>query len=240
MKLLGIDLETTSVDVATCHITEIGMVLWDTEHQQSLFQFGGLVRLSRDVEIPEQAQKITGISNEMVHENGLTWDLWERQILFLMNQAEGFVAHNAQFDRTILERYLQMETDALWVDTMTDLPYPEHIVTRKLDYLCYEHGFANPFSHRALTDVLSMFKVMSMYPLDEILVLAKSPMIWLRADVSIDDRQKAKDRRYIWDPLNKYWVKSIKQLFAAQEIDEAPFGVRVLEDYEYKQSHPRR
>lgn len=240
MNILGIDLETTSLDVQSCYIVEIGMVLWDTGNHQPLFQAGGLVEIPNFESLPEVTTKITGISSDMMQE-AIPWTSWERQLKFLAERASYFVAHNHEFDRPILERHFDPSDRSLfersWIDTMTDLPYPPEIKTRKLDYLCFEHGFFNPFPHRALTDVLSMLKILSFYPLEKVLQLADSPNVWLRADVSIDNRHKAKQRNFIWDPLNKYWVKQTKLILSQKEIQEADFGIEILQGYSYKQQY---
>lgn len=245
MIVLGIDLETTSLEIETCAITEVGLVLYDTEVREPLQQFGGLVRLPFPTEIDPTAKEATGITENMVERFGMDWSSWERLISFLIveMQVRALVAHNHKFDKPILIRHCE-EVElaealerALWIDTMTDIPYPSKVQTRKLEYLCFEHGFFNPFPHRALTDVLSMFKVMSMYDFSEILKLAESPTVWVRALVSYDDRGKAKSQGYRWDSENKFWVKQTKGILLEKVEEEANFITRILPDYVFGEEY---
>lgn len=60
------DLETTGIDHKTCHIVEIGAVL--VENGQIVQTYKWI--LDNEVEIPEEAAAIHGITNEMVAEEG--------------------------------------------------------------------------------------------------------------------------------------------------------------------------
>ena len=52
----------------------------------------------------------------------------------------------------------------------------EKIKTRSLPYLAADHGFLNPFPHRALFDVMTMIQIAGMYDINEILKYADSPI----------------------------------------------------------------
>lgn len=99
-----------------------------------------------------------------------------------------------------------------WIDPQYDIPFPDKIKTRKLDYLCFEHGFKNPFKHRALFDVLAMFEIMSQYDIDTIVKRSQSPKITISAVVSYDDRLMAKNAGFWWDGNIRYWIKEIKEM----------------------------
>ena len=86
-----------------------------------------------------------------------------------------------------------------WIDTCTDVPYPPSVGSRTLRYLAADHLFINPFPHRAIFDVMTMLTVLSHYNVEEIAVLAKSPVIHVQAKVGYDEREKAKARGYMWE-----------------------------------------
>ena len=161
-----------------------------------------------------------------------------------LGAADYLMAHYTEFDRTILERFVSWDGyigekpfTSKWIDTMTDIPYPESIKTRALPYLAAEHGFLNPFPHRALFDVMTMIKIASMYDFDEILKYADSPNLWVRATVSFDDKQLAKDRHFKWDPTNKLWVKQVKEMNIEYEEEQANFPIDLLPGYVYKEQY---
>jgi DNA polymerase III subunit epsilon len=121
------------------------------------------------------------------------------------------------------------------IDTLTDIPFASEPDSRKLKYLAGDHGFLNPFAHRAVFDVLTMLKVLSHYPIDKVLEYAKAPMITIRAVVDFNNKDKAKARRFSWEKIGdktypKMWVKRIKEFQLEEEKKAmAPFQVGVLE-----------
>ena len=243
MIVAGIDFETTSVDPHTCHPTEFALVLWEAETNKIIEPMSFLIDVPATIDIDNE--HITGISKRLVTTYGYRWEETQVYILQRLVFADYLMAHNVEFDRTILKRMVNWDNyygekpfdDSHWIDTMTDISYPEKIKTRSLPYLAAEHGFLNPFPHRALFDVMTMIQIASMYDFDEILKYANSPNIWIRATVSFDDKQLAKDRYFKWDPTNKFWVKKVKELNIDYEEEKADFPIDLLPGYVYKEQY---
>jgi hypothetical protein len=104
----------------------------------------------------------------------------------------------------------------------------------RLMHLAASHGFLNPFSHRALFDVMTMLKIMSEYSFEEVLLQSKVPFVIARALVDYDNRQLAKDARFNWEKIGeetfpKQWVKQVREnkLAAEQAAAEAK-GFKVV------------
>jgi DNA polymerase III subunit epsilon len=214
MKILGIDLETTGLDFTTDRITEIGAVLWDTSTGTPLRLFNTLVRHTDAPPITPEIERLTGITQEMIDTYGVPIAACLPKLFVMMSEADAIVAHNGTgFDRPMLaaqiERLGKIAPERPWIDTATDVPYPPHITTRKLVHLAAEHGFLNPFAHRAQFDVLTMLRILQHYDIHEVLDTARQPSITLIAQVSYDDREKAKSRGYRWHD-SKTWRKTIK------------------------------
>ena len=243
MIVAGIDFETTSVDPHTCHPTEFALVLWEAETNKIVEPMSFLLDVPATIDIDNE--HITGISKRLVNTYGYRWGETQVYILQRLVFADYLMAHNVEFDRTILKRMVTWDSyygekpfdDSHWIDTMTDIPYPEKIKTRSLPYLAAEHGFLNPFPHRALFDVMTMIQIAGMYDFDEILKYADSPNVWLRATVSFDDKQLAKDRYFMWDPINKFWVKRAKEINIDHEEEQADFPIDLLPGYVYKEQY---
>ena len=233
MIVAGIDFETTSVDPHTCHPTEIAIILWDSENKKIIETISSLIDVPPEIDITNE--HITGIDKMLIDLHCISWKDAQELISYRIHTADYMMAHNTPFDRTILERLV--ECNKPWIDTMTDIPYPESIKTRSLPYLATEHGFLNPFPHRALFDVMTMIQIASIYDFDEILKYANSPNIWMRATVSFDDKQLAKDRYFKWDPTNKFWVKQVKELNIDYEEERADFPIDLLPGYVYKEQY---
>jgi DNA polymerase-3 subunit epsilon len=142
--------------------------------------------------------------------------------------AEAIVAHNGnRFDKLFWEAAVRRgdapAIDVLWIDTCTDLELPDGIRSRHLKYLAAEHGFLNPFSHRAVFDVLTMMTIFSQYPVETTMRLAAEPTVNLQALVSYDARAKASVRGYAWKPETKQWIKSLKLSRVEREQTECGF-----------------
>ena len=234
MNWLGIDVETTGLDFEKDRIIELAAVLWDCERRTPLQIVSEFVVVADRPGISEEITKLTGITEYDVTSKGIFFkDVWTKVQNLLVDQADFIVAHNAPFDSGMihaqLKRYDMPKPNRPWIDTMTDVPFPSGVTTRALPYLAAEHGFINPFPHRALFDVLTMLKVMSFYNANEITTLAKSPNVTVQAVVSFDEREKAKARNYRWNPEKKVWTKTMKDFQVPQEIAEAGFRCVIRE-----------
>lgn len=215
MKLLGLDFETTGLDPEKDNVIEVGAVIWDTEIHQPLVIDNFFVNWG--VPITEEVTKLNGVHDSYVEEYGLYQGAALDRLLRLMARVEAIVAHNGEvFDKPFYKDWYKRlcpglePREQLWIDTKNDLDYPEDLTTRKLTYLAAEHGFLNPFAHRAVFDVLTMMILLDKYNLESVLYSANQPTIMIQALVSFDDRQLAKDASFYWDPKKKMWLRSMK------------------------------
>lgn len=226
MRILGIDFETTGLLPNEDRIIEVGAVLWDWETGSALSLLSSFVHPERP--IPAEITKITGITDEFVSDYGRPENHVLTDLEYLMGRADYAMAHNGTvFDKLFhdaaVKRHGLDVDEKLWLDTKTDIKFPEQITTRNLRHLASEHEFVNPFSHRAVFDVLTMLKVAGHYSLDEIIGRAKEPTFFVQAVVSFDDKEKAKVRGYYWCGPKKIWWRTFKQSDYAIEKDACGF-----------------
>lgn len=224
--ILGIDLETTGLDTATVDVIEVGAVLWDEVKRVPITMYNALIA---NRTVPEEITKITGITQEQIDVFGLDLGLVSEDLVVLLKQAKWIVAHNGKgFDRLIWERVFNALAKKPWIDTSVDVPYPAQIQTRKLTHLAAEHGFVNPFPHRAATDVLTMLTVLSRYDFATVEKYAAAPDVEVVARVSFDEKEKAKARGYRWNAEFRRWSKIVKDFQLEAEKAEAGFQVTIL------------
>lgn len=151
-----VDVETTGLDRELAEIIELGVVPFhfDPDRAQLLsvgldMTYGGFEEPKG--EIPPDITKITGITAEDVIGKRLD----ESVIELLVSQAVLVVAHNAEFDRPILERRLPAFKDKHWACSQREVDWPSYgAVGAKLGNIlstvCGEFYDA----HRAVDDCL--------------------------------------------------------------------------------------
>jgi DNA polymerase-3 subunit epsilon len=240
--ILGGDFETSGLSPEKNAITEVGMVLWDTDLRSPIRVIGYLVDPWAGCEWDPITVAINGITPELCSKFGYPDERALKQFLLWYQMSDYACFHNGtRFDRPFFNAWCARygydpDLKKVWIDTNTDIELGEleHKMSRKLTYMAADHQFLNPFPHRAVFDVMTMLKVLEDYDLDRVIYLAKQPSIAIQAMVSYDDRELAKARGYRWceDPRNpngkKIWMQTIKECFLEKEIAEAGFPVTLV------------
>lgn len=211
MIALGIDIETTGLDPQNDEITEVGLALFDMTDKKLLMSQSFLVQGVKSV--PPEIVELTGITTLMREKAGFKKAAVKDSVTALLGVADYLCAHNAEFEKSFLGDF-----GMKWIDTACDLPIPKRITTRKLEHLACEHKIYVKDAHRALPDVLTMLELLGRYPEVEVLELANSPTLQVRALTGYEQRELAKARGYRWDGERKYWVKPVKGVHLDQEM----------------------
>lgn len=110
-----------------------------------------------------------------------------------------------------------------------------------LSALEYSHGFINPFPHRAVTDVLSMLKIVSQYPTDRMIELAKSPTIKVIAKLQAPNwsnkkevnefnkiKNKVSQSKFKWEPSQKIWFRNYPKILIDENKVNLDFEWEIL------------
>ena len=210
------------------------MVLWDTNRNFPVFMYSSLVKPDNDesIVLSKEIEEITGIKTDFLRKYAVDDGSAALQVLDnLMRSSSAVVAHNGRsFDLPIIKnemRRMGIEPPTTpIVDTKTDIRYPSKIKSRSLTHLAAEHGFLNPFPHRALSDVLTMLNVLSFYDFDEVFRRSKSPDVTLLAKVSFAQKHLAKEAGFHWNSDSRRWTLDAKQC-DLEELD-FPFDAVVL------------
>lgn len=240
MLILGIDLEGVNqnllengVNLQVDRVIEIGAALWDWDAGQPVSMISEIVNEPDRLKISSELEDLTGISETICTKWGLEGKHIEatlRNLAAMMNRADYCMAHNGtNYDEPMLEamfKRFNLEMPAtVWIDTMVDIEFPFKIKGRSMALLEHAHGFINPFPHRAITDVLAMFKIVSHYDINRMTKLAESPIVKIIAKLNapnwrnaneVDAFNKIKNKvakaRFKWNPSKKIWYKEIHQV----------------------------
>lgn len=236
MKILGIDFETTGLDSDRDRVIEIGAVLWETDRKCPLQVMNCLIKHTpnENVALSKEIRDLTHIHPSDIETCGIAPTQAFESLLKLIEPVEYIVAHNGTlFDSLFFTAELKRLNLAdkfkkPWIDTRTDVPYPANTVKRGQEAIEELHGIKNPFPHRAVFDALGMLQILSHYNMEDIIALSKIPMVVVKAMVSFDEKEKAKERGYYWEPKTKSWLKAIKENTLAAEISQSDFQILVI------------
>ena len=237
MKLLGIDVETSGLEPKADRIIEIGAVIYDWDTKMPMQILSELIDPAMETpewQLPKEITEITGITLHAIDQYGGFEQDVLRKLDLMIVKADFLVAHNGNaFDKLFVEeayrRHQMILLERPWLDTITDIRFPDSIKTRNLHHLGADHMVLNPFRHRAVFDVLTMFKVMEHYDLDAIIARAAEPMVYVQALVDFANNQKAKDFSFRWNPDSKRWWKALKTSDYEAEKSQWKFTSRLLD-----------
>jgi len=133
---------------------------------------------------------------------------------------EMVIAHNAGFDRKMVERRFPRAVDCRWACSFKGIDWQaEGIASVKLDYLAYRFGFFFE-GHRAVNDaeatlhLLSMTLPVSQQPaMQALLASARKPVVRLLASFDYNKQvvPTLKARSYVWFPDKKLWHKLVPE-----------------------------
>ncbi len=212
-----VDTETTGLEVKA-DIIEFGGILFEYG-----MQTGCVYRVLESIScfeepsapIPAAVTAVNGITDEMVA--GKTLD--DDAINAAVKRCNFVIAHNARFDRPLLERRLPIFAKRPWGCSNRDIDWAAADITgTKLDYILFKLGFFVEGAHRALNDCQILLHALVQSRgertfLAELLEVARRPTydIWTRGD-TFDVKDSLKGRGYEWidDPRGRAWVGHVE------------------------------
>ena len=274
MKLLALDLEMgnpfedengSSTAPEKSWVTEVGLVLYDTELKQPVDLYSAIVNEGKGVSA--EAAEYTCITSELVSKYGKDPKLVAETVLLYLKDCDYVVAQNGEradkpwlkefFKRHLSANWHENFTPPHWLDTMTDVEYPNNCKSKNLTYLGGFHKVFNPFAHRAVTDSLVTIEILMKYDLERVITVSKSPKVMLLARSAADKETdyhkrspyfKAGTKQYEemekwkkivkkagfrWDgdaevTGQKVWYKETRQLFIDEGKEAFNFEVEKL------------
>lgn len=223
MRLAIIDLETNFAEPDKAEILEIACCVYSMTLRTIETVFSTLV--SGATENP--AQWVNGIPAEALP-TARTLDRAMQAVGHFVADVDVLAAHNGDhFERPVLERHgCPWVASKPWLDTMF-CEWPRQVSSRALIAIAHTHGVQIGSLHRAAHDVLLMADLFSRcaelgHDVDAMLARAMRPKKLFVADVSYDDREKAKAAGFQWEGATKRWLRKM----APEDIGNLGFTVR--------------
>lgn len=218
---LIVDVETTGLDTSSDRIIELGLVAFEFDAAGIVYGVDPKREWFEDpgVPIPPEATEITGITDDMVRGQRID----EATVQAEIARAHIVIAHNASFDRRMLERRFPEFANRHWGCSLNDVPWASFGCRgAKLDYLLFQLCSEFHLGHRAGDDCLATLHVLATprsgdaTPLTRLLERARRTTVRLSAVGSpIDSKDLLKARGYKWFSGNttrpKTWFKDLNE-----------------------------
>lgn len=219
-----IDTETTGTDVAADAVIELAVVVFEYDVRDGTVLrivdvYDGLEDPGR--EIPPESTAVHGITDAMVAGQQLD----AARVTAMLEGVQWVIAHNASFDRPLLERRMPLFEKLRWGCSLADVAWEaEGYSGAKLQYLAIQLGFFFE-GHRSEIDCRALLEVLSR-PLPKsggsglarLLASAGESRLRLWATNSpFETKDLLKARRYRWEPAKRCWHIVVSGRDAAME-----------------------
>lgn len=221
-----LDLETTGLDPKSDKIIEIGILKVALDQEETPRYVSSYSQLQDPkVTLSETIIKLTGINDDLVRGKNINWEEVYRDI----EESSFVIAHNMPFDRSfLLEMDLFRNLKTHWVCSQRHIDWKKRgFRSTALNYLACDHGFVNPFPHRALFDCATTFRLISPYFSELLHRSYQNEFLLLATGAPFKAKDLLKERAYRWDPVKRVWHKNV---FEADLEEEEAFLLEKIYD----------
>lgn len=212
-----VDCETTSLDVDKCEVIELAIYPFAFDSKGGIGCFFEPLHFYGEPSAPitDDITDITGITNDMV--KGKRIDV--KAVEAALEGTTLIIAHNAKYDRQVLERMSPSFAGTRWGCSMEQVPWREHRISgRRLDYILMSMGLFYD-AHNALSDCTAGLRALQhrlgdRTALSYLLDAARKNTwhVWA-IGAHYDLKEKFKARGYYWnngeDGRPKAWNKDL-------------------------------
>ena len=220
-KLVILDTETTGID-NSAELIELAFCVcsYDVRTRTVLSIDCCFDAFSKpEKPISKEVSELTHITNEMLPNKKLYHDDFKD---YLPEKCL-VVAHNAGFDRRILERtYPYVLADLSWADSMTEIDWRAKGFNGKgLEMLLTQAGFWYD-AHRAINDVLALlWLIISTNTLTELCNNASKVSLEVRLSVSYAEKDQVKALGFRFRGEDKTWSRNFESMTSWQETQKS-------------------
>jgi DNA polymerase-3 subunit epsilon len=220
-----VDTETTGLDEkAEC--VEAGCILFDVLYGVPVRSYASLIQCSHN-----EAAHINRIQPGALADAPAAEMVWG-SVARLCAKAEAFLAHRAEFDRRFVPLSVTASVSGQrpWICTKFDLDWPDAGGNPHLVHIALSLGLGVATAHRALADCDLIARSLARmketgHDLDAFLMRGLRPKSMFIAEVSYDDRDKAKAAGFQWDNVTRQWMRRMAKEDAIALAHSASFRV---------------
>jgi DNA polymerase-3 subunit epsilon len=200
-----LDLETTGLDPAVDSIIEIGIIEFAlTENSPQITNIYGAIEDPQKPLAPEVVA-LTGLTDGVLRDRKIDWQM----VRSILDGASIVVAHNAEFDSKFLMNRKELKGLVLhWGCSVRHIDWDNKgFKSRKLNYLAADHGFVNPFPHRAVFDCATTFKLIAPHISELANNSYQKDFKIIAVNAPFESKDLLKSRGYFWDGAQRVWTR---------------------------------
>ena len=144
----------------------------------------------------------------------------------MLDVSDAVIAHNVQFDKQWFGKGHLPEIKKPWICSMEDISWSSKLnlkASPSVVDLALAHEVPVWSAHRALTDCIYIVEVFkrckefNFIDLEQMLVKALEPKKLVKAEVSYEERNFAKNAGFRWnDPVKGSWTRKLSERAAAK------------------------
>lgn len=220
-SILIIDTETTGLEPKRDWLLEIGLVLYSLENKSIMAQLSYLLNVPDNPS--EHINNIPLGAARQFCNYGFS-EYYDNTAKKMIESADVFVAHNADFDKKWMEILDPIWLTKPWICTLNDVSWPAIPAGGlSLVNLALHYGMAVFDNHRALPDCNLLAGIFKREPnTKELLTRALEPKKLYFAPCIYDNfklRDEIKSHGFKWNPESKQWQKKLTM----EEFKKVPF-----------------
>jgi DNA polymerase-3 subunit epsilon len=216
-KVCIIDTETTGLDTERCEIIELGYQILSFDSHGQFYEVlcaKNFLNEPKGVITPEVTQ-VTGLTIDDVKGHQIPWD----EVVADMQEVQLIVAHNAGFDRPVVERYNDVFIDKVWGCSASQVDWFNlaKVSSRSQEFLCWKVGQFFYHAHRALDDVQALTHLLTRQISEQqrpafhfLLNVVRQQKVMMKATgAPFDLKDDLRSRGYRWNVSERVWQKVI-------------------------------
>lgn len=226
-KVCIIDTETTGLDTSKCEIIELGYQIVEFDSQGNFYRVLAAKNFLNEPEgeITAEITQVTGLTFEDVEDHQIPWEEVETD----MADIKLCIAHNAGFDRPVVERYNDVFVDKVWGCSVSQIDWFHlaKVSSRSQEFLCWKIGQFFYGAHRALDDVQALTHLLQQ-PIAKaqlpafhfLLNTVRQQKVMIKATgAPFEVKDDLKSRGYRWNAGERVWQKNFDVSVQQEELD---------------------
>lgn len=225
-KVCIIDTETTGLDTDVCEIIELGYQIIEFDSNGLFYKVLAARNYLQEPqgEISAEVTKVTGLTIEDVKGHSIPWQEVEKELA----DVQLCVAHNASFDRPVVERYSEVFVDKIWGCSVAQIDWLNlaDVGSRSQEFLCWKVGQFYYGAHRALDDVQALSELLSI-PISEqqhpafhylLQAVRVSKSLIKATGAPFEVKDALRSRGYRWNVSERVWQKVLDDSKMQEEL----------------------